>query len=114
MMEIQTKTSDSLFSFYSLFLGHICLCISNGDLHLNSGFDTDGCLCKRQGNIWLTGDNSRSFPILSIHIDFLSFSVKFLIWKNCCAEYKQSVKYFLGQNNQEIRSFLQHHNIFYL
>lgn len=49
MMEIQTKTSDSLFSFYSLFLGHICLCISNGDLHLNSGFDTDGCLRNRQG-----------------------------------------------------------------
>lgn len=76
MMEIQTKTSDSLFSFYSLFLGHIGLCISNGDLHLNSGFDTDGCLRNRQGNIWLTGDNSRSFPILS-----LSFSVEYLIWK---------------------------------
>lgn len=75
MMEIQTKTRYSLFSFYSLFLGHICLCISNGDLHLYSGFDTDGCLRNRQGNIWLTGDNSRSIPILSIHIDFLNFQL---------------------------------------
>lgn len=41
--------------FYSLFigffLGHMYLCISNGDLDLHSGFDTDGCLHNRQGNI---------------------------------------------------------------
>lgn len=41
--------------FYSLFigffLGRTYLCISNGDLDLHSGFDTDGCLNDRQGNI---------------------------------------------------------------
>lgn len=41
--------------FYSLFigffLGHTYLCISDGDLDLHSGFDTDGCLNDRQGNI---------------------------------------------------------------